>query len=78
MTPSRMKAILTVLAKGRPSDAKVLSSVLKVFGASSLEECEAIYDSVGKAERASLDAAVERVTADANAAFLLGVDVKSS
>lgn len=78
MTPSRMKAIFAVLAKGRESDAKVLSSVLKVFGASSLEECAAIYDSVGKAERAGLEAAVERITADASAAFLAGVDLKSS
>ncbi|HEX6087871.1 MAG TPA: hypothetical protein VF266_25285 [Thermoanaerobaculia bacterium] len=73
-----MKAILAVPAKGRESDANILSCVLKIFGASSLEECAAIYDSVGKAERASLDEAVARVTKDANAAFLLGVDLKSS
>ena len=78
MEPSRMKAILAVLAKGRASDAKILSSVLKVFGASSLEECAATYDAVGKAERASLDEAVERVTKDAGAAFWASVDVRAS
>lgn len=73
-----MKAIFAVLAKGRESDAKILGSVLRIFGASSLEECAATYDAVGKAERASLDEAVERVTKDANAAFQASVDVRAS
>jgi hypothetical protein len=71
---SRMNAILEVLARGR--DEKTAQMVMKIFGASSLEECRTIYESVGKAERAGLDEAVERVVANASAAFLLGVENK--
>ena len=50
--------------------------MLAIFGAASIDECVAVYDAVGKAERASIDAAVERATADASAAFLLSVESK--
>lgn len=76
MTQSRTKAILEVLSRGR--EPKLAEKVLKVFGASSFEECLATYDVIGAAERASLDEVVERVTADASAAFLLSVESKMS
>jgi len=72
MAPTRTKAILKVLGRGH--EDKVARNVLKVFGASSLEECVSIYDAVGKAERATLDEAVERMAASAGAAFWLGVE----
>ena len=72
MTSSRVKAILEVLRRGR--DEKIARSVMKVFGATSLDECLTIYETIGAAERASVDEAVERVTADAGAAFWLSVD----
>jgi hypothetical protein len=68
----RTKAILKVLGRGRQDE--VAHNVLKVFGASSLEECVTIYDAVGKAERATLEEAVERMAASAGAAFWLGVE----
>jgi len=52
--------------------------VQKVFGASSFEECLATYDAVGAAERSTIDEAVERVAANAGAAFWLSVDLESS
>ena len=72
MAPGRMKAILSVLARGR--EERLAQTIMKMFGASTLEECAATYDTLGKAERASLDEAVERMVADASAAFQLGVD----
>lgn len=75
MPASRTKVILQVLAQGR--EEKVASSVMKVFGASSIAECLEIYDQVGAAERASLDEGVERMAAGAGAAFWLRVDAKS-
>ncbi len=69
---SRTQAILRVLARG--GYEKVAASVMRVFGASSIEECVATYDAVGAAERKSLDEFVERMTADAGAAFELAVD----
>lgn len=72
MPLSRTQAILKVLGRGR--EENVARSVLKIFGASSLEECAATYDLVGAAERATLDEAVARVAANGSAAFLLGVD----
>jgi hypothetical protein len=51
---------------------------MRVFGASSLDECLATYDAVGAAERATLDDAVQRMTADAGAAFWLSVDNEAS
>ena len=73
---SRTKAILEVLSTGR--EEKLAQKILRVFGASSLDECLAIYDTLGKAERTALDEAIERMTADASAAFQLSVDNKSS
>ena len=75
-TPPRTKAILTVLSRGR--EAKLAPKVLKIFGVSTIEECFAVYDAVGKAERATLDEAMERVAADASAAFWLSVESVSS
>ena len=71
---ARTKAILEVLSRGR--EEQIAGTVLKIFGASSFEECLATYDVVGAAERTSLDEMVERVTADANAAFWLSVESK--
>lgn len=73
---SRTKVILELLAEGR--DEKLAAAVTKMFGAGSIQECLAIYDSVGKAERAQLDEVVERVTEDAGAAFSLRVDSRLS
>lgn len=74
MTMSRTKAILEVLSRGR--EEKLAGTVLKIFGASSFEECFATYEVIGAAERASLDEVVERVTANASAAFWLSVESK--
>lgn len=76
MTSSRMKAIIEVLRRGR--EEKLAQSIMRIFGASSLDECLATYEAVGVAERASLDVAIERVTKDASAAFLLGVENRMS
>lgn len=76
MTLPRTKAILEVLRRGR--EEKLASKVLRVFGASTIDEALATYDVVGAAERATIDEAVARMTADASAAFLLGVDNLSS
>lgn len=72
MAIARTIAILRVLSRGR--EPKIAPTVLKVFGASSFEEALVTYDAVGAAERASIDEMVERVTANAGAAFWLGVD----
>lgn len=72
MTISRTKAILEVL--GRGSDEKVASSIMRVFGAKTLEECFATYEAVGTAERKSLEEVVERIAENAGAAFSLKVD----
>lgn len=69
---ARTKAILDVLQ--RANDEKVLRTVLRVFGASSIEECQATYAAVGAAERKAIDDVIERVLADANAVFLLRLD----
>jgi hypothetical protein len=76
MATSKTRAILNVLRRGR--EEKIASSIMRVFGASSLDECNATYDAVGAAERATLDDAVQRVAADAGAAFWLSVDNESS
>ena len=76
MASSKTKAILNVLRRGR--EEKIARSVMRVFGASSLDECLATYDAVGAAERATLDDAVQRVAADAGAAFWLSVDNETS
>ena len=72
----RTRAILAVLRRGR--EATLAPKVLKIFGAPSIEECVATYEVVGNAERATLDEAVERVAADASAAFWLSVDSEAS
>ena len=69
---SRTQAILRVLARG--GHEKVAASVMRVFGATSIEDCLATYEAVGAAERKSLDEFVARMTADAGAAFELAVD----
>lgn len=69
---SRTKAVLQVLRRGR--EPQLAAKVMKIFGASSIEECFTTYDAVGKAERASIDETIERVTKDASAAFLLSVE----
>lgn len=76
MTLPRTKAILEVLRRGR--EEKLAARILRVFGASTIDEALATYDAVGAAERASIDETVARMTADASAAFLLGVDNLSS
>ena len=45
MPPQGTRAILKVLQRGK--EDKVARAVLKVFGASSLEECSATYELVG-------------------------------
>jgi triosephosphate isomerase len=76
MAPQRTRAILAVLRRGR--EDKVAGAVLKIFGASSIEECCATYELVGHAERATLDEAVERIAANASAAFWLSVESEAS
>jgi hypothetical protein len=68
----RTKAVLEVLRRG--GHAKLAATVQKVFGASSIEECFSTYEQIGRAERASIDEMVERVTKDAGAAFELSVE----
>lgn len=72
MSLPRTKAILEVLKRGR--DEKLAATVQRMFGASSLDECLTIYDTLGKAERTSVDEALERMTANAGAAFELSVE----
>lgn len=72
MQTSRTKAILQVLARGK--EPKLAPTILKILGASTFEEALATYDLVGAAERASIDEVVERVTANAGAAFELSVE----
>jgi uncharacterized protein YxjI len=67
---TRTTAILAALSRSDGSDDAVHRGVLRLFGASSIEECLATYQTVGKAERSGLDEAVERVTASAGPAFL--------
>lgn len=76
MTSPRTKAILEVLRRGR--EEQLAEKVLKIFGASSIDEALATYALLGAAERAGVDAALERMVADASAAFQLGVDAKMS
>lgn len=72
MPMERTRAVLEVLRRGR--DETIAASVMRVFGASSIDDCVATYDAVGAAERATIDEAVERMTANAGAAFLLSVE----
>jgi uncharacterized protein YxjI len=63
MTSPRTRAILEVLSVSRGSGDELERGVLKVFGASSIDECISIYEMVGAAERSALDEAVARVEA---------------
>jgi len=76
MGAQRTRAILKVLQRGR--EEKLARTVEKIFGASSLEECAATYELLGNAERGALDEALERLAANASAAFLLGVENEES
>lgn len=76
MTTPRTKAILEVLRRGR--EEQLAQKVMRIFGASSIDECLATYDTLGKAERAGIDEALERMTAGASAAFQLSVDTQST
>ena len=75
MSLPRTRAVLEVLRRGR--EEQLAQKILRVFGASSIDEALATYDAVGAAERASIDEVVERMTAGASAAFLLAVENKS-
>ncbi|HEX7151899.1 MAG TPA: hypothetical protein VF618_10455 [Thermoanaerobaculia bacterium] len=74
-----------LIASGSPAatlhsgrhEERLAGMVMKVFGASSLDECRATYDAVGRGERTTLDEAVERVTAGASPAFWRHVDSKT-
>lgn len=70
--PERTKAILRVLQRGR--EEKLANFVLRIFGASTLDECLATYETLGKAERDSLDEALSRFAENSSAAFLLSVE----
>jgi len=61
-----------VLALGR--EPQLAQRVMRIFGATSLDQCAETYDMVGAAERATLDEAVKRITADASAAFQLSIE----
>lgn len=52
---------------------QIAQGILKVFGASSFEDCCAKYDAARPSERAVFDAAVGRVVEDAGDAFWQGV-----
>ena len=69
---TRTKAILAALARG--GEDNVAQKVQRVFGASSIAECLATYDAVGKAERTGLEQMVERIAKDASAVFWFKVE----
>ena len=69
---TRTKAILKVLQRERYAEAR--ARVLRIFGVETIEECDRVYDSLGNAERASLDAALANMIASMGAAFELSVD----
>lgn len=76
MPQPRTKAILEVLRRGR--EEALAQKVMRVFGASSIDECLTIYDTLGKAERAGIDEMLESMTANASAAFQLSVDSRAT
>lgn len=76
MPTSRTEAILEVLRRGR--EEQFAQKVLRIFGATSIDECLTIYDTLGKAERAGIDEVLEGMTANASAAFQLSVDSAAS
>lgn len=67
MTSPRTRAILETLGSG--IEPEMTRGVLRLFGASSIDECLSIYDSVGAAERSGLDEAVERLAANVTTKF---------
>lgn len=67
MTSPRTRAILETL--GRGIEPEMTRGVLRLFGASSIDECLSIYDRVGAAERSGLDDAVERLAASVTTKF---------
>ncbi|HEX6095191.1 MAG TPA: hypothetical protein VF432_02620 [Thermoanaerobaculia bacterium] len=75
MTIPRTKAVLEVLRRGH--EEKLAQKILRVFGATTIDEALATYEAVGAAERASIDETVARMTADASAAFQISVDNKA-
>ena len=74
MKSRRTQAILELLRDGR--DEKLAQSVMRLFGASSIDECIQTYAALGNAESAQLDDVVKRVTEDVSSAFSLRVDNK--
>lgn len=56
-----------MLKRGGPGDVE--RGVLRLFGASSLDECSSTYELVGAAERSGLDEAVERLAVSAGETF---------
>lgn len=72
MTSSRTKGILSKLKRER--DTEVESHVLRLFGASSVEECLLTYETVGAAERESIDQAMESMMARVSPALWNGVE----
>src|SRR5262245_11300492 len=72
MTSSRTKGLLSTLTRER--DAEVERYVLQIFGASSAEECLSTYETVGAAERESIDRAVEGMMAKVSPALWNAVE----
>ncbi|HEX8173116.1 MAG TPA: hypothetical protein VF824_21460 [Thermoanaerobaculia bacterium] len=72
MPDSRTKAILAVLARGR--EEKLGQKVLRILGAATFDEALANYEKLGRAERASLDEALNAMAENAGAAFVISVD----
>jgi hypothetical protein len=72
MTPQRTRTILETLKRG--GEEKVASAILKIFGASTIDDCITTYEALGKAERTGIDEVVQRIAADASAVFRIRVE----
>jgi uncharacterized protein YxjI len=72
MTSSRTKALLSRLTRER--DTEVERQVLRLFGASSAEQCLLTYETAGAAERESIDRALESMMARVSPALWNSVD----
>lgn len=68
MSSAGTRAILEVLKRDR--DEAVERGVLRIFGASSIDECIATYEVVGTSERTSIDEALRGIVAKADPALL--------
>lgn len=68
MSSAGTRAILEVLKRDR--DEVIEPGVLRIFGASSIDECIATYEVVGAGERSSIDDALRGVFAKASPALL--------